>query len=113
MENGYYIQGILKGYIEKPWSTNPERFNRQIGIATATYDDQWGQKQENIVNVDVAADNSEAVRKIVNALVGKTVVLQVVPRARKGGRDGAWLSVFMPSTAVIREVKTADLASVK
>ncbi|MES9961692.1 MAG: DNA-binding protein [Sedimenticola sp.] len=103
--NGFYLQGEMKGYIEKPWANDPTKFNRQVGIVTRVYDDQWGQKQENVQSVDIPYELADQVKQIANDLIGKTVVLPVVPSARKGGRDGAWLSVFMPKDGTIREVK--------
>jgi len=108
MNPGTYIVGTVKGYSEQPWEnkqSGKSGMNRRLGIATNTYEDEWGEKHQDIQNIDVQQDSVAHIAAQAEKLKGKKVMIAVVWRAKTGGRNGAWLSCFLP--------KDADLIALK
>lgn len=93
MKDGFSITGICVGYNESPWKTNPDRLNRQVGIAEE-FDGRWG-KDQRVIGVDVSDEDAARIREAANKLKGKRVTVHVVVNPRGKG-DKTWLSVFMP-----------------
>ncbi|WP_201356428.1 hypothetical protein [Amphritea japonica] len=92
---GFYLAGTLQGFKSTPWSSDPTKFNHRVGIAR-TYEDDWGNAQTDVTEVDVSLDDVQVIQKQCDILKGQDVIVRVVPSARKGGKTGAWLSVFIP-----------------
>jgi hypothetical protein len=103
MLEGQFIAGVMLGYQETPWPTDSTKFNRRVGIKTGTYKDSFGQQHINTELIDVQYDDCEAVKAVCTLLAGKSVIVPVVAVARKGGKEGAWLSMFMPKGVKITE----------
>lgn len=99
--NGTLVIGTFKGYSERPWTNDPTKFNRRIGISTGSYTDEFGQQHENTVVIDIQMDDAQRIQSMANDLVGKSVYVPVVFKAKVGGRSGAWESLFMPKGAQI------------
>lgn len=105
---GQYVIGQVLGYKEEPWkneSSGRSGMNRQLAVVTNEYVDQWQEKKKTVQIVDVPQDIATSVAVEAEKLKGKTVMVRVVFRANKGGRDGAWLSCFMPKDSVIQTLK--------
>lgn len=98
---GTYIIGEFVGYIEKPWPTDATKLNRRIRLVTGRYLDDFGQEQLQTQEVDIQLEDVGTIKHLEADLKGKQVVIPAVFRARKGGRDGAFLSCFMPKGATI------------
>lgn len=96
---GSFLIGTFVGYSETPWTTDNTKLNRRIGIQTGVFTDQFGQEQTTTESVDIQLSDAERIKNIADDLKGKEVVIPVVYRARKGGRNGAFLSCFMPQGA--------------
>lgn len=103
---GTYIIGKLKGYSETEWSSKGKSGkNYRVGIVVRTYKDQFGEDQESVQLVDISAESATRIAVACESLKGKTVQIPVVFKARVGGRDGAWLSCFMPKDGEIKALK--------
>ncbi len=98
---GVFVIGEFLGYKEVPWTSDPRKFNRRIGICTGEGEDQFGQVAKFTTVVDIQQEDVGFIRSIEKDLIGKIVVVPVVYRARKGGKDGAFLSCFMPKKSEI------------
>jgi len=98
MKDGTYIVGQLVGYTETPWKSNPDNFNRQLGIAE-TYQGRWGDERR-VTAIDVQLDDVQRVKEFAEKNKGKRVSVPVIMNARAKG-DRAWLSIFMPKGAAI------------
>lgn len=92
---GFYLAGRLEGFSMTPWTNNPEKFNYRVGISRS-YEDKWGNTTKDVVEVDVSMEAVQVIQKQCEMLKGKDVIVRVVPSARAGGRNGAWLSVYIP-----------------
>lgn len=92
---GVYVMGTCVGYSETPWKNDDSRMNRTIGISR-TFTDKWDQTVTDIVEVEVPADGAEKFKKQAAMLKGKAVMLRVIPMAKAGGRNGAFLKLFAP-----------------
>jgi hypothetical protein len=105
MLEGQFICGKLLGYQETPWPTDPTKLNRRIGVLTGTYKDSFGVEHVNSELIDIQYAESAIIQNQCASLVGKHVIVPVITVAKKGGKDGAWLSKFMPKGACITEQK--------
>lgn len=99
---GEYIIGTMLGYSETPWTNDPTKFNRKIGIMTRQYEDQFGQVQSETVTVDVSYENAASIAQLAEKLKGKEVIVPCITMAKPGGKNGAWLSRFMPKDGAIQ-----------
>jgi len=102
MKAGTYVTGIIKGFKSTPWKNDPTKFNHKLGLVVGSYQDEWGTDHEQLQAVDIQAADVERVRKLAADHQGTLAIVPAVFRARPGGRDGAWLSVFMPQQAEIQ-----------
>lgn len=96
MKAGNYVVGVLKGFSSVPWKTDPSKFNHRLGVCIGSYQDEWGQDHETIQTIDIQAADIERIKKFAADHSGRVVIVPAVFRARPGGRDGAWMSCFMP-----------------
>ena len=103
--DGFQLTGVLVGYAEKPWPNDQTKFNRRVAINTGSYTDEFGQQHVNTQLVDIQLQDIESVKSQCNSLAGQHVSIPVVPVAKKGGSNGAWLSVFMPKGGQIQKLK--------
>jgi hypothetical protein len=103
MNNGHYIIGTFFGYFESEWeSANGHKgTNRTVALVTNTYKDQFGRDQEDITSVEVSQDHANYYKSHLEEYKGKQVMLPVVPRAKVGGKNGAWLQFFQPKESEI------------
>lgn len=92
---GFYLAGTLEGFSMTPWTNNAEKFNYRVGISRS-YEDKWGNRTKDVVEVDVSLEAVQVIQKQCDMLKGKEVMVRVVPAAKTGGRNGAWLSVYIP-----------------
>lgn len=106
MENGTYLVGICQGYAETPWRNDPTKHNRQIGIAR-TYAGQFGEESV-IERVEVSMQDSVRFAGEAEKHKGKQVMLRVLVRAKVGGKNGAFLSLFAPSYSAILPLPAAS-----
>jgi len=97
-QSGFYVCGQVVGFAERPWQSDPSKVNYEIGIGRP-YTNDFGQPDVDVTRVQVPADRAAELRAVVEKLRGKFVSVRVVVNARKGGRDGAFLSVYMPRTS--------------
>ena len=104
ISSGVYIVGDLLGYEEVPWSNNPEKFNRRIGLKTGEYEAGFGRSESNIQTVDIQQADVNYILGIVDKLKDKKVIVPVVYRARAGGKNGAFLGCFMPKDSKIQVI---------
>ncbi|MEJ1339151.1 MAG: hypothetical protein RPT95_13600 [Candidatus Sedimenticola sp. (ex Thyasira tokunagai)] len=111
---GTYLFGIFKGYTESDWASGGKSgVNRRFGIQTGKFEGQWGDTQEQIQSVDVYDDTvAAALANRAPELVGKSVRVRVVFKAKKGGKEGAWLSCFLPrdSDIILNTAKESKAA---
>jgi hypothetical protein len=101
MKAGTYVVGVVKGFSSQPWTKDPTKFNHRLGLVVGGYQDEWGVDHESIQTVDIQAADVERVKKFAADHLGRAVIVPAVYRARPGGRDGAWISCFMPKEAEI------------
>ncbi len=99
---GEYIAGTMLGYSETPWKNDANKFNRTVGVMTGQYTDQYGQSHSNTISVDVQFDDAERIKAIAEKTKGSSVMIPVVHVAKAGGKNGAWLSRFIPKGAEIK-----------
>lgn len=101
---GTYLVGRVVGIKERTYTdkTNQLRTAYSLGLAVGGYEDQWGQVSEQVQGVDLSTDVVGAVQKMLPDIRDKVVQVKVVFRARKGGRDGAFLTCFMPQDQMPR-----------
>ena len=96
MKNGVFVIGEFIGYEEKPWPSDETKFNRRIGVKTGVYDSGFGQMQDEVESIDVFDESAiKFIKDNEEKFKGKQVMVPVVHRA-KDGRNGAWMSCFMP-----------------
>lgn len=107
-KSGTFIYGRLVGYTESAWASNGRSgLNRRLGIVARSYTDSFGQVQENTTIVDVSEAMVPYVKECVAKFTGKPVAIQVVYQAKKGGAQGAFLSVYLPKDSLI-ELQAVD-----
>ncbi len=102
--SGTYVVGHFLGYEEKAWANDATKYNRRIGIKTSEYETSFGQVGSNVQLVDIQSQDVDYIKNSINDLDGKLVKVPVVFRARAGGRNGAFLSCFMPKDARISPI---------
>jgi hypothetical protein len=100
MEKGHYIVGIYLGYKEEPW-TKGNGTNRKIGLQTNEYLDDFEQVVKTTTRVDVSPEHSNYYKSHHDELIGKLVMVPVLAKARAGGKEGAWLSLYQPKNTEI------------
>lgn len=94
---GVFVMGICIGVVSESWQRNGRSgVNWRLGISR-TYSDKWGQEMTEVTQVDVAGDAVEKIQKQAQMLKGKPVLIRVVPLAKVGGRNGAFITLFAPS----------------
>jgi hypothetical protein len=99
---GSFIAGRLIGYNESPWSSNGRSgVNRRLGIVARSYTDTFGQTQEETTTVDIPEQMVPYVQSIVDKNIGKEIIIPCIFQAKKGGLQGAFLSIYMPKDSVI------------
>lgn len=108
---GEFIIGTMLGYSETPWVNDPTKFNRKVGIVTSEYLDQFGQSQTQTVTVDISFEEAAKVAQVAEKLKGKEVIVPCISLAKAGGKNGAWLSRFMPKGSEIRIFNAAPKES--
>ena len=108
-QNGTYCVGIMNGFVSQPWTNDPNKFNHRILLANP-YLDNNGFQQTEVITIDVSADDVQRVQGLCNQLKDKQVIVLTRFDARKGGKNGAWLSRFMPRGA---NIQTLDLSEMK
>lgn len=114
MTDGTFVVGVLLGYDEEEWkskTTGNTGVNRRLGIVTGERETGFGQTTQNVQIVDIMEEVAPLIKARAEELKGKRVMIRTVFRARKGGRDGAWLSAFMPKDADIIPIATAKAAA--
>jgi len=92
---GLYLFGQVVGVSERPWSSDAFKFNYEVGIGRP-YVNEWGEPDTDVTRVVVPADRWQEVKAAAEKFKGQMVSVRVIASARKGGRDGAFLSFFMP-----------------
>lgn len=102
---GKYIAGVLRGYQEKAWPSDPNKMNRRVCVETGKYTDDFGVDHVTTELIDIQYDDVEKIKKQCDQMKGKKVIMPFIPVAKKGGRDGAWLSQFMPKGGDIKPLK--------
>lgn len=95
MNNGYFVVGEFHSVVSEPWATDQSKFNHRL-IVTNQYQDSIGMPQTDVIRIDLSADDLTVIQQQAPRIQGKQVMVPVVCSARKGGRNGAWLSVRMP-----------------
>ena len=100
MNNGTFVVGEFNQVKSEPWSTDQTKFNHRL-VLNNPYDDSYGNKQVEVITVDISPDDLSVIQRQSSALVGKQVLVPVVCQARPGGRTGAWLSRRMPKGSKI------------
>lgn len=101
VQNGFQAVGIMHGFVSEPWSNDNTKFNHKIILANPFLDGN-GFQQTEVMSIDIAHDDVQRVQKLANELKGKQVIIPCSCNARKGGKNGAWLSRFMPKNSIIQ-----------
>lgn len=101
IQNGFQAVGVMHGFMSEPWSTDNTKFNHKIVLSNPFLDGN-GFQQTEVMNIDVAHDDVHRVQQLANSLKGKQVIIPCTCNARKGGKNGAWLSRFMPKGSPIQ-----------
>lgn len=101
IQNGFQAVGMMHGFVSEPWSTDNTKFNHKV-ILSNPFLDGNGFQQTEVMSIDVAHDDVQRVQQLANELKGKQVILPCNCNARKGGKNGAWLSRFMPKGSAIQ-----------
>lgn len=100
---GIYVVGKLQGYSEQDWAKGGKSGkNYRVGVVTHSYTDQFGGERESIQVIDILPERAADVRLACESHKGKVVQVPAVFRARQGGRDGAFLSCFMPKEGELK-----------
>jgi hypothetical protein len=100
-KQGFYLFGICKGFrVDQRTADGKTYVNYRLGIAR-TYQGHYDETNEEVIEVDILQDDQANIGKVAEAYKGKPVVIEVVPRARKGGKQGAWLSLFAPKGSAL------------
>ncbi|MFT5298158.1 MAG: hypothetical protein ACI9YH_004205 [Colwellia sp.] len=95
IKNGFQAVGIMHGFQSDPWRNDPSKFNHRILLANPFLDGN-GFQQTEVMSIDIAHDDVHRVQQLANELKGKRVILPCRCDAKKGGKNGAWLSRFLP-----------------
>jgi len=109
MKSGVYLYGRCVGFQSEPWSnpqTGASGTNFTLGIAR-DYQDNWGNQQTDVTRVSVSQDDVARVQELANKFKDKPVEVQIVQLARKGGKNGAWLSTFLPKGGLLALAPTS------
>lgn len=88
-------------FVSEPWSNDKTKFNHKI-ILSNPFLDSNGFQQTEVMSIDIAHDDVHRVQQLSSELKGKQVILPCIFNARKGGKNGAWLSRFMPKGSIIQ-----------
>jgi len=97
-QTGLYLFGRVMGFSERPWHSDPSKLNYELGIGR-DYQNEWGDASTDVTRVTVPADRVPEIKALAEKFKGKYVSVRVIVNARKGGRDGAFLSFFLPKTS--------------
>jgi hypothetical protein len=109
MKLGTYIIGVYKGYQSKPWSNGTNAgVNHTIKLQTGEYDDGFGEVIPSFQKVEVHEQAALKFQARGNELHGKLISIPVIYRSKKGGRDGHWLSCFMPQESEIQVLSPGE-----
>lgn len=103
LQNGFQAIGIMNGFQSIPWKNDPSKFNHRLLLANP-YLDGNGFNQTEVISVDVSHEDVQRVQRLADELKGKQVILPCRCEAKKGGKNGAWLSKFLPKGSNIQVV---------
>jgi len=108
LQNGTFCVGIMHGFISQPWSNDPNKFNHRV-LLTNPYLDGNGFQQTEVITIDISQDDVQRVQSLCNQLKDKQVIIYTRFDARKGGKNGAWLSRFMPRGSSIQLLNSLEM----
>jgi hypothetical protein len=96
MKQGFFVLGKCVGFAAEQWARNGKSgTNYRLGISRE-YEGHFGQVETDTMQIDVAQDIAQKIEKQVAMLKGQPVAIRVIPSAKVGGKNGAWLSLFAP-----------------
>lgn len=96
---GMFLFGKCLGVSQETWeSKGKSGTNYRLGISRILLG-QYGEETEQTENVDITKDDFEHIAKQAAMLKGKLCVIQVIPSAHVGGRNGAFLKLRAPKGA--------------
>ncbi len=100
MNNGSYIVGTLSGTDTNDWTDRDGqvRQNHYL-ILAATYQDRFGNPQTEVNRVEFAHTRLAEINKSIGEMAGEKVLVPVRVEARKGGRNGAFITYFLPTSS--------------
>lgn len=101
LNNGFHAVGIFHEFKSSPWANDPTKFNHRILLANP-FQDANGFNQTDVVFIDVSNQDVERIRGLESNFKGKQVIIPCRFEAKKGGKNGAWLSKFLPKGAQIQ-----------
>lgn len=99
--HGFSYTGIVEGYVT---AQNGQYLNRTLGLSMISKD-QWGNEKRFTQNISIQEQDAVTIEQQAKALKGKICSITVVPRAKTGGKNGSWLSVFAPVGSQLQELK--------
>lgn len=105
--NGFYAVGVMHDVVSTPWSNDANKLNHKIVLANPFVDSN-GFKQTEVINVDLSFEDVDRVKALLSCLKGERVLVHCNVLAKKGGRNGAWLSRFMIKGSDIRPLIDPD-----
>lgn len=101
IQNGFQAVGVMHSFVSEPWSSDNTKFNHKI-ILSNPFLDTNGFQQTEVMTIDISHDDVKRVQQLATELKGKQVITPCICNARKGGKNGAWLSRFMPKGSIIQ-----------
>ena len=104
VQNGEYVVGVLQELKTEPWRNDPSKVNHKL-IVTNPYNDSYGNPQTEVKTIDVSGESLSYLNDFIAKNKGQRVMIPIRTQAKVGGRNGAWLSRYMPKETEIITLK--------
>ena len=98
-----YVTGKLKGYKTRTWS-NGRGVSHYIGVAAREFENQWGEKREDVISIEVPQEYGDQAARIAseNREQYVRVPIRIIP---KEGQRGAWVVYLLEKGGTIEIVR--------
>lgn len=104
--NGHCVVGQLLGVKSKTRESGGNTYvNHDLGVLVGSYQDDYGVTHQDVLNVSINKDDLARVSAMVEKHKEKQVIFPVLVNARVGGKNGAWLSTYLPKDAAFLPLK--------
>lgn len=104
IENGLYVVGVVQGFVSEPWRNDKTKFNHRL-VIRRDYQDRYGNPAQDYENIDVMNDDVQRIQAFAAENKDKRVMCPVNKQARQGGKNGAWMSTYLPSGLPIQVIQ--------